>query len=92
LPDDDRISDEVFEAIKNQQVVLKETIRTLNDFKLLQIGWLFDLNFDYSVKRVYEKKYLDKIFESLPKNKKVDIIQNVVNNYFEKRIKMNITN
>jgi putative nucleotidyltransferase with HDIG domain len=92
LPDDDRISDEVFEAIKNQQVVLKESIRTLNDFKLLQIGWLFDLNFDYSVKRVYEKKYLDKIFESLPKNKKVDIIQNVVNNYFEKRIKMNITN
>ncbi len=90
LPDNDRISDEVFEAIKNEQLVLKESMRTLNDFKLLQIGWLFDLNFDYSVKRVYEKKYLNKIFESLPKNKKVELIQNVVTNYFEKRIKMNI--
>jgi len=90
LPDNDRISDEVFEAIKNEQLVLKESMRTLNDFKLLQIGWLFDLNFDYSVKRVYEKKYLNKIFESFPKNKKVELIQNVVTNYFEKRIKMNI--
>lgn len=83
LPDSDEISDDVFKAIVNKQVVLKESMQTLNDFKLLQIGWLFDLNFDYSVIRLHEKKYLDKIFKTLPKNEKVDQIKEVVNDYFE---------
>ncbi|MDY6799732.1 MAG: HD domain-containing protein [Bacteroidota bacterium] len=88
LPDNDEISDEVFQAIINKQVVLKESMRTLNDFKLLQIGWLFDLNFDYSIKRLHEKKYLDKIFEYLPKNEKVNQIKDVVNSYFENQLKI----
>lgn len=91
LPDSDEISDEVFNAIVNKQVVLKESMRTLNDFKLLQIGWLFDLNFDYSIKRLYEKKYLDQIFESLPKNEKVTKIKTVVNNYFKQHLKIGVS-
>jgi len=90
LPDNDKISDEVFQAIINKKVVLKESMRTLNDFKLLQIGWLFDLNFDYSVKRVYEKKYLDKIFNTLPDNEIVDQLKEVVVNYFEDKLKAHI--
>jgi hypothetical protein len=88
LPDSDEISEEVFNAIVKKQVVLKESMRTLNDFKLLQIGWLFDLNFNYSIKRLHEKKYLDKIFESLPKNEKVNQIKEIVNNYFENQLKI----
>lgn len=91
LPDIEEISDEVFNAIVNKQVVLKESMQTLNDFKLLQIGWLFDLNFEYSVKRLYEKKYLDKIFEALPKNEKVNQIKGVVNNYFENKIEADVS-
>src|SRR6056297_851105 len=90
LPDSNEISDDVFKAIVNKQVVLKESMQTLNDFKLLQIGWLFDLNFDYSVKRVYEKKYLDKIFKTLPDNEIVDQLKEVVVNYFEDKLKAHI--
>ncbi|HSH51905.1 MAG TPA: HD domain-containing protein [Bacteroidales bacterium] len=92
LPDSIEISNEVFNAIINKQVVLKESLRTLNDFKLLQIGWLFDLNFEYSVKRLYEKKYLDKIFKTLPKNEKVDQIKKVVNDYFESHLSTKVSN
>ncbi|MGM0406761.1 MAG: HD domain-containing protein [Bacteroidota bacterium] len=91
LPDSGEISDEVFNAIINKQVVLKESMQTLNDFKLLQIGWLFDLNFDYSVKRLHEKKYLDKIFKTLPKNEKVDQIKEVVNDYFENHLRAKVS-
>lgn len=86
LPDNHKISDEVFEAILNKQVVLKESMQTLNDFKLLQIGWLFDLNFNYSIHRLYEKKYLDKIFQTLPKSEKVSQIKDIVSDYFKERI------
>ncbi len=88
LPNTDEISDEVFHAILNKRVVLKDSMKTLNDFKLLQIGWLFDLNFSYSVHRLYHKKYLDKIFDTLPNNKKIFKVQEVVNVYFKSRLGM----
>ena len=86
LPDSKDISDEVFQAILHKRVVLKESLKTLNDFKLLQIGWLFNLNFGYSVQRLYEKKYLEKIFETLPVNEKIIQIQKIVNEYFQQHI------
>lgn len=82
LPDNAEITDAVLEAIINKKVVLKESLKTLNDFKLLQIAWIFDLNFKYSIQRVYEKKYLDKIFNALPGNEKVNQIKEIVNDYF----------
>ena len=86
LPDNDEISDAVLESIIKKEVVLKESIKTLNDFKLLQIAWLFDLNFNYSIQRLYAKKYLDKIFVALPENKKVNQIKQIVNDYFKEHI------
>jgi len=86
LPDSVGISNEVFEAIINKKVVLKESMKTLNDFKLLQIGWLFDLNYNYSIKRLYEKKYLERIFKSLPDNGQVHQIKGIVDGYFQKHI------
>ncbi len=86
LPDNDEISDNVLESIINKQVVMKESMKTLNDFKLLQIAWLFDLNFDYSIKRLHEKKYLDKIFNTLPENHKVNKVKEIVNEYLENHI------
>ena len=86
LPDKEEISDKVYEAILNNEIVLKESMKTLNDFKLLQIAWLFDLNFNYSIKRLFDKKYLDKIFDALPKNQKVNEIKGIVNKYIKNHI------
>ncbi|OFX84213.1 MAG: hypothetical protein A2W99_00355 [Bacteroidetes bacterium GWF2_33_16] len=87
LPDTEEISDEVFYPILNHKVILKESMKTLNDFKLLQIAWIFDLNFDYSVQRLYEKKYLEKIIKTLPENDKINQVKNIVDLYLNKRIK-----
>lgn len=86
LPDNEEISNEVFHAILNKQVVLKESMKTLNDFKLLQIGWLYDLNFNYSIQRLYDKKYLEKIFDTLPVNDQVEQIKEIVNEYIQKHM------
>ncbi len=86
LPDEDEVTDEVLEAILNKKVVLKESMKTLNDFKLLQIAWLFDLNFSYSIQRVYKNGYLDRIFDSLPKNDKIKQVQEIVKAYYKEHI------
>ncbi|MGE0088387.1 MAG: HD domain-containing protein [Bacteroidales bacterium] len=87
LPDNEEISDEVLQAILNHQLILKESLKTLNDFKLLQIAWIFDLNFDYSIQRLFEKKYLEKIIRTLPQNNKVNKVKTLVDSYFREHIK-----
>ena len=87
LPDSYDVTPDVLNAIVNQKVVLKKSLKTLSDFKLLQIGWLFDLNFEYSIQRVYDKEYLDKIFDTLPETDKINQIKEIVDAYFDKHIK-----
>lgn len=79
LPDTNEISDNVMQAILDRKIVKKEDMKTLNDFKLLQIAWVFDLNFNYSKKRLSEKKYLEKIFNTLPNNHIIEQIKYIVN-------------
>lgn len=86
LPDNNEISDSVYESILNRQVVMRESMKTVNDFKLMQIGWLFDLNFDFSTVRLYEKGYLERIFNSLPSNEKITNLKLMVEDYFSDRI------
>jgi len=59
LPDTDRISDEVYEDLMKGRPVRMADLRTLNDFKLLQIGWIYDVNFSRTFQIVKEKKYLE---------------------------------
>ena len=41
-------------------------LKTLNDFKLLQIGWIYDVNFGRTFQIVRERGYLERIRESIP--------------------------
>jgi putative nucleotidyltransferase with HDIG domain len=67
LSDDNRVSDNVYEALINGRVARMKDLETLNDFKLLQIGWVYDLNFPRTFQLVRERKYLRKIRAALPR-------------------------
>ena len=86
LPDTPGVSDEVYQSLINERLVLKKDLQNLNDFKLLQVGWLFDLNFAPSIARLAEKGYLEKIRAVLPKETKIDAIFKKVGVYMEGRI------
>ncbi|MEA3503634.1 MAG: HD domain-containing protein [Bacteroidota bacterium] len=78
LPDNPDISEHVVQSIIKKEIVKKEDMKTLNDFKLLQIAWVFDLNFNFSRIRLKQKGFLKKIFDALPDNDKVKQIKNIV--------------
>lgn len=71
LPDDPIYSQRVIESLKQRRVVLMQDLKTLNDFKLLQIGWVYDLNFVPSFQTVQNRKYIEKLEETLPKSKEI---------------------
>ncbi|VFQ47034.1 HD domain-containing protein [Desulfoluna butyratoxydans] len=81
LPDTPDVSKKVHESLMNRTVVLKEHLQSLNDFKLLQMGWVFDLNFTPSIKRLEEKGYLRMIRETLPEDPRIDEIYDNIARY-----------
>jgi len=72
LPDTPGISREVYNDLMNKRAVKTKNIHNLNDFKLLQAGWIFDINFQPSLDLVKEGRYLEKIRKALPESTEID--------------------
>lgn len=48
FPDTDECNPDVIDAILNQQLISYDKIKTINDAKLLQLGWVYDIYFDFT--------------------------------------------
>ncbi len=66
LPDTPQVSDAVYDALMNRTLVQMSDLKTLTDFKLLQMGWVYDLNFPMTFRIVREKRFLESIRDALP--------------------------
>ncbi|MBN1129617.1 MAG: HD domain-containing protein [Chitinispirillaceae bacterium] len=71
LPDLPEISDRILHDVMSGRIARVEDIQTLNDFKLLQIGWVFDVNFPRSFEIIRHRKYVQKISAVLPQTDEV---------------------
>lgn len=86
FPDEPECSAEILEALESGQLIYYSQIKTVNDAKLLQIGWVYDVYFDYCLKQIYDRGYLQAIIDLLPKNKEVTQAVNCVLSYVKNRI------
>jgi len=75
-------SEQILTALLNGRIALTSELKTLNDFKLIQLGWIYDLNFRFSFKYVKNENIIEQFADILPKTEKV---QTVVNNLFAYR-------
>jgi putative nucleotidyltransferase with HDIG domain len=86
LADTPDISDRVFEHVVNAQIVEARHIKNLNDFKLLQIGWVFDINFLPALQQVKDRDYIDAICQTLPPSDRRTRIKQVAADWFDKKL------
>jgi len=66
LPDTPEISDRVIADLSAGRFVHTTDLKTLNDFKLLQMGWVYDLHFRRTYRIFRERGYVRKLYEVLP--------------------------
>jgi len=78
LPDTPGFSEEVYHDLINRSIVKIEHVKNLNDFKLLQIGWVFDINFQPTLNCIKERRYLEMISGVLPESKRINDIFNII--------------
>ncbi|MCG6190829.1 HD domain-containing protein [Maribellus maritimus] len=78
LPKSAWVSDAVAKEILAGKLVSKKNVASELDVKIMQMSWIFDLNFKASVEYVLEKRYLEKIYESTSKSDRIiDIYRKV---------------
>jgi len=71
LPDLPTCSPAVVAALQEGRYARTEDLRTLNDFKLLQISWVYDLNFQPSFKTLQRRGYIEQIATEVPQTNEI---------------------
>lgn len=81
LPDIPEYSGSVLSTIRQKRTVGLSKITTLNDFKLLQLSWIFDLNFKPAFALVIQRGVIEDIMETLPDTDDIREAVQSVRNY-----------
>ncbi|MGO9378859.1 MAG: HD domain-containing protein [Dissulfurispiraceae bacterium] len=87
LPDVPSCSDEIFSYIRKKQVASHSSIKSLNDFKLLQLSWIFDLNFRSSYTLLQKRDYIIRIASTLPRTDDVIAAVADIQTYAEEKLR-----
>lgn len=66
LPDRPTVSADVLEAVSQGRPIRMAAMQTLNDFKLLKLAWVYDLNCQPTCAAVVELGFFDRIAATLP--------------------------
>jgi len=72
LEDDGKLSGQAVDALCREQFVRSHMIKRLNDLKLMQISWIFDLNFSWSITRAKKENFIGIIVSTMPRSKELD--------------------
>jgi hypothetical protein len=83
LPDKPEYSSEIVDDLFNNRPVDMRKMKSLNDFKLLQIGWALDLNFPLSALMIRRKRYMETIRKSLPPSDRLDALLARMNSHLD---------
>lgn len=85
FPDIPECSTEVLDSLRKGEMVNLSKLKTLSDFKLLQLSWVYDLNFPISFRLVAERDYINRIADTLPKSDDISGALNLIREFAEVR-------
>jgi hypothetical protein len=86
LPDKEDYSEEVLSCILRGKMVTLSQLKSMNDFKLMHLSWIYDIKFGPSFRLLSERNYIDKIVSRLPENEVVQKVSSVLKGYVRKKL------
>ncbi len=91
LPDQPAYSKTVLTCLYEKKPAPFSGLKTLNDFKLMQLSWVYDLNFRHSYRLLAERAYIRKLASVLPQSEEIAGAISVINKYVDEKTGVNIT-
>lgn len=86
LPDSADVSDAIVQCVMNRKIANVKDLKTRNDFKLLQISWIFDLNYHKTYRIFENRRYLDKLSAALPQTDTIVQAIGVARQYLSRNV------
>ena len=86
FPDLPLCSPQVLATLGAGEMVRLSVLETLNDFKLLQLSWVYDINFQSTLRLIKERGVLEQLAATLPKEEAVLHVLARVQGYLESRV------
>ncbi len=83
LPKGSSVSKAVAKEILDGKLVSKKNVVSEIDVKVMQMSWVYDLNYRYSFEHLLKNRFLETIYNTLPKNDLVIEIYRMVKVYSE---------
>jgi putative nucleotidyltransferase with HDIG domain len=83
LSTEPEIDEEIYSKTLKKESVNYNKLKTINDLKIMQLGWIYDINFKESLEIIKERKYIEVIYNSMEQSKKADQIYQQLKEYIK---------
>jgi len=67
LPEGDSVNIEILKALEEKRIVTVQQVKNRTELKLVQIGWVYDLNHPWTCQLIENRKFIESIVATLPK-------------------------
>ncbi len=81
LPQTPGYSKEIISDLYQKRISSHENLKNGNDFKLMLLCWVFDINFAYTREQILKRGFIQKICKSLPQCKEIQEIEEYLLQY-----------
>ncbi|MCF8104131.1 MAG: HD domain-containing protein [Desulfohalobiaceae bacterium] len=71
----ERFSKPALQQVESRRMVRYEQMKRLNDFKLLLLSWIYDLNFAWTRQEFLRREYVQQIMQTLPQSKEMRTLE-----------------
>lgn len=89
LPDTSGYSESILNDLYSGKSTLSSAVKNLNDFKLLQIGWLYDINFHPTFQEINKRNYIEGIVSALPETEDIKKMAETAEQYLAMNVQPN---
>jgi len=81
------ISSKIHKDFMEEKSILVNDVNTYAEFMVLILAFIFDINYEYSLKIIIDNNFIEKIYNKLDNKEIYEAYFNKINNYIEKRTK-----
>lgn len=77
----EKISEDIYLKVSKKESINYDHLKTINDLKIMQLGWIYDINFKESLELIKKRNYVETIYHSMPQSSMAADIYRQVNDY-----------
>lgn len=81
LSTESEINEEIYNKVLKKKSINYDKLETINDLKVMQLGWIYDINFKETIEIIKKRRYLEVIYDSMDQNERGEEIYQHVRQY-----------